>query len=128
MTTPAHRLSPAARRAAGFLSTVLAPFIAEQANRDRIADRWASEMDAEGLIGIEPATDTRQVVTVTGGQIDRAISDAVLTTTRVGDPFTDERTVARNAIARLLKFDNAAAPRNVGDWTTITGDTSRQSG
>jgi hypothetical protein len=56
MPTEPHRLSPAARGVAVYLGDELTAFIRDPLVRDRIADRWAQELDEAGLLAdLQPA-------------------------------------------------------------------------
>ena len=50
MPTEPHRLSAAARGVAVYLDAELSPFIQDPLVRDRISDRWAKELDDQGLL------------------------------------------------------------------------------
>jgi hypothetical protein len=48
------RLSPAARTVATYLSNAMAGLLNDQGTRDRIADRWAAALDADGVLADPP--------------------------------------------------------------------------
>lgn len=61
MPTDPHRLSPAARCVAVYLAEELTPFIQDSLVRDRIADRWAENMDQTGLLAdLDPSGAPRK--------------------------------------------------------------------